>query len=51
MILLPAAFFLAVLSPAAQEPNGMIYLAYAGAVLPAAGALILGVGLVGNGGQ
>ena len=48
-ILLPAAFFLSVLSPQAQEPNGMISLAYVGAVLLAAGVLILGVGLVRKG--
>lgn len=45
-ILLPAAFFLSVLSPEATEPNAMIYLAYVGAVSLAAGLLILGVGLV-----
>ena len=50
-ILLPVAFFLSVLSAAAQEPNEMIYLAYAGAALLAAGALIPGVGLVRKGGQ
>jgi hypothetical protein len=44
-ILLPAAFFLSVLSPEAAEPNGMIYLAYAGAVVLAVGLVILGVGL------
>lgn len=45
-ILLPAAFFLSVLSPEATEPNAMIYLAYVGAVSLAAGLLILGVGLI-----
>ena len=45
-VLLPAAFFLSVLSPEATEPNAMIYLAYVGAVSLAAGLLILGVGLV-----
>ena len=50
-ILLPAAFFLSVLSPEAQEPNGLIYLAYVGAVLLAAGVLTLGVGLVRKGGE
>ena len=45
-VLLPAAFFLSVLSPEATEPNAMIYLAYAGAVSLVAGLLILGVGLV-----
>ena len=45
-ILLPAAFFLSVLEPEATEPNALINLAYVGAVLLAAGLLILGVGLV-----
>lgn len=38
-ILLPLAFFLSVLSPDAQEPNALIYLAYLGAVLLVAGVL------------
>jgi hypothetical protein len=45
-ILVPAAFFLSVLSPDATSPNGLIYLAYVGAVLLAIGVLVLGVGLV-----
>lgn len=45
-ILLPAAFFLSVLTPAATEPNGFIYLAYVGAVVLAGGLLVLGVGLI-----
>jgi hypothetical protein len=45
-ILVPAAFFLSVLSPNATAPNGLIYLAYVGAVLLAVGVLVLGVGLV-----
>jgi hypothetical protein len=45
-ILLPLAFFLSVLSPQAEEPNAMIYLAYAGAVSLAVGLLTLGVGLI-----
>jgi hypothetical protein len=45
-ILLPLAFFLSVLSPEAEEPNAMIYLAYVGAVSLAVGRLSLGVGLV-----
>ncbi len=45
-ILLPVAFFLSVLSPAATEPNALIYLAYAGAVVLTAGLVALGVGLV-----
>lgn len=44
-ILLPVAFFLSVLSPDATEPNGLIYLAYVGAVVLAAGLVTLGVGL------
>jgi high-affinity Fe2+/Pb2+ permease len=42
----PAAFFLSVLSPDATVPNALIYLAYFGAVVIAAGVLILGIGLV-----
>lgn len=45
-ILLPAAFFLSVLSPDATEPNRLILLAYAGAVVLAVGLLVLGVGLL-----
>lgn len=45
-ILLPAAFFLSILSPEAREPNALISLAYVGALLLAAGVLTLGVGLV-----
>lgn len=45
-ILLPVAFFLSVLSPEATEPNGLIYLAYVGAVMLALGLLALGIGLV-----
>jgi hypothetical protein len=48
-ILLPAAFFLSVLSPQSRQPNGMIYLAYAGALLLASGVLTLGVGLLRTG--
>lgn len=47
-VLLPAAFFLSVLSPEATEPNRLIYLAYMGAVVLAAGLVILGVGLIWN---
>jgi hypothetical protein len=50
-ILLPAAFFLSVLSPTAQQPNGIIYLAFIGAALLAAGVLTLGVGLIRAGNQ
>ncbi|WP_046472212.1 hypothetical protein [Allosalinactinospora lopnorensis] len=45
-ILLPAAFFLSVLSPDATEPNAMILLAYLGAVSLTAGLLTLGAGLL-----
>lgn len=45
-ILLPAAFFLSVLSPNATQPNAFIYLAYVGAVSLAVGLLVLGVGLI-----
>lgn len=49
--MLPAAFFLSVLSPEATEPNALIYLAYLGAVSLSAGLLTLGVGPVwGRGG-
>jgi hypothetical protein len=45
-ILIPAAFFLSILSPQAEEANGLIYLAYAGAALLAAGLFVLGLGLL-----
>lgn len=45
-ILLPAAFFLSILSPDATEPNALINLAYVGAASLGAGLLILGVGLI-----
>jgi hypothetical protein len=48
-ILLPLAFFLSVLSPDATEPNALIYLAYVGAVVLAAGVFVLGLGLVRRG--
>jgi hypothetical protein len=44
--LVPAAFFLSVVSPDATAPNALIYLACVGAVLLAAGVLVLGIGLV-----
>ncbi len=46
VILLPAAFFLSVLSPAATEPNALIYLAYIGGISLAVGLVVLGVGLI-----
>lgn len=45
-IFIPAAFFLSVLSPTATEPNGLINLAYIGALFLAGGVLSLGVGLI-----
>ncbi|HEU4478308.1 MAG TPA: hypothetical protein VFR80_07295 [Pyrinomonadaceae bacterium] len=45
-ILIPVAFFLSVVSPQAREPNGLINLAYIGAVFLASAVLTLGVGLV-----
>jgi high-affinity Fe2+/Pb2+ permease len=45
-ILVPAAFFLSVLSLDAKAPNGLIYLAYVGAVVLAVGVFVLGIGLV-----
>jgi hypothetical protein len=45
-ILIPAAFFLSVVSPSATQPNGLINLAYVGALFLAAAVLSLGVGLI-----
>jgi hypothetical protein len=45
-ILLPAAFFFSVLKADATRPNGIIYLAYVGAVVLATGLIVLGVGLI-----
>ncbi|MBA0125789.1 hypothetical protein H0B56_09575 [Haloechinothrix sp. YIM 98757] len=45
-ILLPAGFFLSVLSPEATEPNALINLAYLGAVVLTAGLLTVGIGLL-----
>jgi hypothetical protein len=45
-ILLPVAFFFSVLRADAKEPNSIIYLAYVGAVVLAAGVIVLGVGLL-----
>ena len=47
-ILLPAAFFLSVLSPEATEPYACSNLAYAGAASLAVGLLVLGIGLIRN---
>ena len=45
-VLMPLAFFLSVLDPAATEPNALVNLAYLGAVLLTMAMLTLGVGLV-----
>ena len=45
-ILIPAAFFLSVISPIAKEPNGLLSLAYIGAAFLACAVLTLGVGLI-----
>lgn len=45
-LLLPLAFFLSVLDPAATEPNALVNLAYVGAVVLVSGMLTLGVGLL-----
>jgi drug/metabolite transporter superfamily protein YnfA len=45
-ILIPAAFFLSVAPPESREPNGLINLAYIGAIFLAAAVLTLGVGLI-----
>ncbi len=45
-ILIPAAFFLSVASPAAKEPNALLDLAYIGAAFLAAAVLTLGIGLI-----
>jgi hypothetical protein len=45
-VLLPAAFFLSVLSPDATGPNALINLAYVGAASLGAGLLVLGFGLI-----
>lgn len=45
-IFLSAAFFFSVLKADATEPNGLINLAYAGAILLVTGLLVLGIGLV-----
>jgi uncharacterized membrane protein len=45
-ILIPAAFFLSVASPGSKEPNGLMNLAYIGALFLAAAVLSLGIGLI-----
>ena len=45
-ILIPLAFFLSVASPSATKPNGLMNLAYVGAICLAAAVLTLGIGLI-----
>ena len=45
-VLLPVAYFLSMPSPSDTTPNGLIYLAFLGAVILAAGLITLGVGLL-----
>ena len=45
-ILIPAAFFLSVASPAVTQPNGLMNLAYVGALFLGGAVLSLGVGLI-----
>ncbi len=45
-VLIPAAFFLSVASPQATAPNGLMNLAYVGALFLAGSVLSLGVGLI-----
>jgi hypothetical protein len=47
-ILMPLGFFLSVVSPQAEKPNGLIVLVYAGALLLAIGMLTLGILLIGS---
>lgn len=50
-VALPVAFFLSVTDADAVEPNPLLNLAYAGAVLLSAGLIVLGVGLLRSGRQ
>jgi hypothetical protein len=45
-IIVPFAFFFSVLSPDATKPNGLIQIAYVGAVVLATGVITLGIGLL-----
>jgi len=45
-ILMPLGFFLSVASPRTTQPNGLIGLVYAGAVILALAMVVLGVGLI-----
>jgi hypothetical protein len=43
---MPLGFFLSVISPRAERPNGMIALVYLGGLSLAIGAVTLGIGLL-----
>ena len=45
-ILVPAAFFLSVVSPDVERPNRLVNVAYLGGVLASIGTIALGIGLV-----
>lgn len=45
-VLMPLGFFLSVVSPRAERPNGAIRLVYLGAVILAISVLVLGAGLL-----
>jgi hypothetical protein len=45
-ILIPAGFFFSILSPTATQPNGMVKLIYAGAIVLALSVVTLGFGLL-----
>jgi hypothetical protein len=45
-ILMPLGFFLSMVSPSAKQPNGMVALIYAGAVVLAISVVTLGIGLL-----
>ena len=48
-ILMPAGFFLSMVSPDAERPSGLIGLTYLGAAMLAVGVVTLGVGLLRRG--
>ena len=48
-VLLPLAFFFSVLPEDADEPNALVYLAFAGAAVLVTGLLTLGIGLLRRG--
>jgi len=45
-ILMPAGFFLSVVSPLAERPNSFIYATYMGVATLAIGVVVLGIGLL-----